>query len=67
RGKFTMGAEDFTYYQKIIPGTFFFIGSTNEEKGLVYGHHHPKFDFDEGALPRGAALMACAALELLKS
>ena len=67
RGKFTMGAEDFTYYQKKIPGTFFFIGSTNEEKGLVYGHHHPKFDFDEGALPRGAALMACAALELLKS
>lgn len=67
RGKFTMGAEDFAYYQKKIPGTFFFIGSTNQEKGLVYGHHHPKFDFDEAALPRGAALMAQAAIELLNS
>lgn len=66
RGKFTMGAEDFAYYQQKIPGTFFFIGSTNEEKGLIYGHHHPKFDFDESALPRGAALMAQSALELLK-
>lgn len=67
RGHFTMGAEDFAFYQKKVPGTFFFIGSTNNEKGLMYGHHHPKFDFDEGALPRGAALMAQAALELLNS
>jgi amidohydrolase len=67
RGRFTMGAEDFAFYQKNIPGTFFFIGSTNPEKGLIYGHHHPKFDFDEAALPRGAALMAQAALELLDS
>ena len=66
-GKFTMGAEDFAYYQKSIPGTFFFIGSTNQEKGLIYGHHHPQFDFDEAALPRGAALMARAAVELLNS
>jgi len=65
-GHFTMGGEDFAFYQKVIPGTYFFIGSTNEEKGLVYGHHHPKFDFDESAMPRGAALIAQAALELLK-
>jgi amidohydrolase len=67
RGRFTMGAEDFAFYQKKIPGTFFFIGSTNADRGLVYGHHHPKFDFDEAALPRGAALMVQAALELLNS
>ena len=66
-GKFTMGAEDFAYYQKKVPGTFFFIGSTNPEKGFVHGHHHPKFDFDEAALPIGAALMAQAALELLNN
>lgn len=65
RGRFTMGAEDFSFYHKKIPGTFFFVGSTNAQKGLVYGHHHPKFDFDEAALPRGVALMAQAALELL--
>ena len=31
RGRFTMGAEDFAFYQKKIPGTFFFVGSTNVE------------------------------------
>ena len=67
RGRFTMGAEDFAFYQQKIPGTFFFVGSTNTEKGFIYGHHHPKFDFDESALPTGAALMAQAAIELLKS
>jgi metal-dependent amidase/aminoacylase/carboxypeptidase family protein len=33
---------------------------------LDAGHHHPKFDIDESALPRGAALMAAAALNILK-
>jgi len=66
-GRFTMGAEDFAFYLQKVPGAFFFVGSTNAEKGLVYGHHHPKFDFDEGVLPRAAALMAAAAIELLKS
>jgi metal-dependent amidase/aminoacylase/carboxypeptidase family protein len=27
---------------------------------LVRSHHHPTFDFDEDALPLGAALMARA-------
>jgi len=65
-GHFTMGAEDFAFYQKEAPGAFFFVGSTNEEKGLIYGHHHPQFDFDEGVLPRAAALMAASAVELLR-
>jgi amidohydrolase len=67
KGYVTMGAEDFGFYLNKIPGTFFFVGSSNEEKGLFYGHHHPKFDFDEGVLPRGAALMAAAAIETLNS
>lgn len=65
-GRVTMGAEDFAFYLQEIPGAFFFIGSNNPEKNLAYAHHHPKFDFDEAALPRGAALMAAAAVELLK-
>jgi amidohydrolase len=67
RGYFTMGAEDFACFQQEVPGTFFFVGSNNAEKGLTYGHHHPKFDFDEGVLPRAAALMAASAIELLQS
>ncbi len=61
----TMGSEDFAFVLEKVPGCFFFIGSANPEKGLNAGHHHPKFDIDETALPRGAALMAAAINDLL--
>ena len=62
----TMGAEDMAFMQEKVPGCYFFIGSNNKEKHLDFGHHHPKFDFDEEALSRGAALMAAAVAEMLK-
>jgi amidohydrolase len=62
----TMGAEDMAYIQSKVDGCYFFIGSANTEKHLDYGHHHPKFDFDEQALISGAALMAAAAADILK-
>jgi amidohydrolase len=43
-----------------IPGMFFFVGSANRERGLDFGHHHPRFDFDEAALPLGVALLSAA-------
>jgi amidohydrolase len=63
----TMGSEDFAFVLEKVPGCFFFIGSANSEKGLDAGHHHPKFDIDEAALPRGAALMAAAITDMLKN
>jgi len=66
-GHITMGSEDFAYFMEKVPACFFFIGSANAGRGLNYGHHHPKFDFDEAVLPDAAALMAQAALDLLRS
>jgi len=65
-GYITMGAEDMAYMLERVPGCYFFVGSANREKGLDYGHHHPKFDVDENALPRAAALMATAVVDFLK-
>lgn len=48
-----MGGEDFAYFLEEKPGSFFFVNSGNEEKGIIYPHHHPKFDFDERALLLG--------------
>jgi amidohydrolase len=62
----TMGSEDMAYMMQDIPGCYFFIGSNNSARGLNAPHHHPKFDFDERALPRAAALMAAAACEFLQ-
>ena len=65
-GYLTMGAEDMAFMLEKIPGCYFFVGSANDEKDLNYGHHHPKFDFDEFALPHAAALMASAVADFLK-
>lgn len=56
----TMGGEDMSYFMDDIPGMYLFVGSANAERGLDYAHHHPRFDFDEDALPLGVALLAAA-------
>ena len=61
-----MGSEDMAYFMQKAPGSFILIGSANAEKGLVFGHHHPRFDIDEESMPRAAALIAATALNLLK-
>jgi amidohydrolase len=65
-GCLTMAAEDMAFMQEKVPGCYFFIGSNDPSRNLDYGHHHPKFDFDEEALVRGVALMASAAADILK-
>jgi amidohydrolase len=64
-GDRTMGSEDMAYILRDVPGCFLFIGSANSEQKLDAPHHHPRFDFDERALARGAALIAAAAADYL--
>lgn len=45
-----MISEDFSFYQKEIPGLFFMLGARNEEKGFVNGLHSINFNFDENIL-----------------
>ncbi|MFA4646453.1 amidohydrolase [Pyrococcus kukulkanii] len=52
----TLGGEDFAFYLQKVPGAFIALGIRNEEKGIVYPHHHPKFDVDEDVLHLGTAL-----------
>jgi len=53
------------FFYERIPGCFVFVGSADPSRGLNYAHHHPRFDFDESVLPRAAALVTAAALDLL--
>ena len=48
--KSTMGAEDFAFYLKHKPGSFFKVGAHNQDPKTQFPHHHPSFDFDEEAL-----------------
>jgi amidohydrolase len=61
-----MGSEDFSFYLQKIPGTFAFLGVENKGKGIIYPHHHPKFDIDEDILPVGTALHVSVAMEYLR-
>jgi amidohydrolase len=63
----TMTAEDMAFMQEKVPGCYFFIGSNDRSRRLDFGHHHPKFDFDEEALIRASALMAAAAVDVLSA
>ena len=49
----SMGAEDMSLVLQEVPGCYFFLGSMNPRKGLVYPHHSARFNFDEEALPLG--------------
>jgi amidohydrolase len=53
----TMGGEDFSAFMREVPGCFIAIGSRNRARGLVYGHHHPRFDVDEACLAIGAEVL----------
>lgn len=52
----SLGAEDFAYYLQKIPGCYVFLGSANQEKGIVAICHDPKFDIDEECMIYGTAL-----------
>lgn len=58
-----MTAEDFSYYSQEVPVCFYRLGVRNEEKGIIYGVHHPKFDIEPTALITGMITMSLAAFE----
>ncbi|MDF2548474.1 MAG: amidohydrolase [Anaerosolibacter sp.] len=48
-----MIAEDFSYFQKAVPGLFFFLGTRNEQEGYVHPLHNSCFVFNEDVLLTG--------------
>lgn len=59
-----MFGEDFSAYQQVVPGTFFFTGIYNEDKDVIYPHHHPRFNVDEDALDMGLRALIAIAVQL---
>ncbi len=48
-----MISEDFSYYQEVIPGVFYFVGTYNEALGHIHPLHSSYFNFDHEALYNG--------------
>jgi len=49
----SLGGEDFAYYQQHTPGAFLFLGTRNEQEGIVHFCHHPSFRVDDEAMRLG--------------
>ncbi len=53
----SLGGEDFACYLEQVPGCLVRFGAGHPERAAVPAHS-PRFDFDEGVLPIGAAFLA---------
>ncbi|KAJ1390960.1 Peptidase M20 [Sesbania bispinosa] len=61
----SMGAEDFAFYQEVIPGYFFTLGMQNSSDERAQSLHSPYLKINEYGLPYGAALHASLATSYL--
>ncbi|PYJ07526.1 MAG: amidohydrolase, partial [Verrucomicrobia bacterium] len=60
-----MGAEDFCFYQQVVPGFFLRLGSGSKAKGITAEGHTPEFDIDEECLVTGVKVMSTVVLDFL--
>ncbi|MEZ0309329.1 MAG: amidohydrolase, partial [Ramlibacter sp.] len=63
------GAEDFSFFQRIIPGLFFFVGVTPKgiDPSKAYSNHSPRFFAHEDALLIGVRSLSHVACDFLES
>jgi amidohydrolase len=63
------GSEDFSFFQQVVPGLFFFIGITPPTQDLktVAPNHSPLFYIDEAGLPLGVRALSHVAVDWLEA
>ena len=59
------GSEDFSKYQQVIPGFFFFVGITPPDEKHAAPNHSPHFRIDESGLKLGVRALAQLAVDYL--
>lgn len=62
------GSEDFSEFQKVAPGFFYFLGAPPHGKDFTKAppNHSPLFDIDEDQMPVGARSLAALAVDFLQ-
>jgi amidohydrolase len=45
--------EDFSYFQEVVPGFYFYLGGMTKGNTKVFSHHTPDFFIDENGLLLG--------------
>ena len=59
--------EDYAFYLQKIPGVMYWLGVSNEAKGIIGLPHHPQFAVDEEAIIVGSKTMAAVLLNYINT
>ena len=59
------GAEDFSYFQREVPGFFFFLGGMTPGNKESYPHHTPDFKIDDTGMLLGVKALTNMTLDYL--
>lgn len=59
------GAEDFSYYQREVPGFFFFLGGMAPGTSESFPHHTPDFRIDDSGLLLGVKTLTEMSIDYL--
>jgi len=65
--KATTGGEDFSYFQEVVPGFYFFLGGMTPGNTTPYPHHTPDFKIDDAGMLLGVKTMTQVALDYLNA
>ena len=63
--KAVTGAEDFSYFQKEVPGFFFFLGGMTPGTTESFPHHTPDFVIDDSGLLLGVKALTEMSIDFL--
>lgn len=61
------GAEDFSFFQKEVPGLFFFLGGMTPGETEAFPHHTPDFYIDESGMFLGVKTFIQLSLDYLNN
>ncbi len=65
--KAVTGGEDFSYFQEVVPGLYFYLGGMTPGNTEAFPHHTPDFKIDDNGLILGVKAMTYLALDYLNN
>tara|TARA_R100001369_G_scaffold24665_2_gene45171 strand:+ start:16825 stop:18051 length:1227 start_codon:yes stop_codon:yes gene_type:complete len=65
--KATTGGEDFSYYQELVPGFFFFLGGMTPGNIESFPHHTPDFKINDSSMLLGVKAFTQLTLDYLNN
>ena len=63
--KATTGGEDFSFFQEVVPGFYFFLGGMTPGNTEAFPHHTPDFKIDESGMLLGVKALTKMSIDYL--